>query len=286
MYKSRELLHANTMDNIKQKQNDTNVKNVVIVGASSGIGYEIALRLLSQNCIVYNISRTHCLLEGVENFIADISNTEEFNTAIDSIVNRVEHIDILIYAAAFSMASSVEYAKQKDYYYLMQVNYFGAVQTVQKILPKMKENGGRIFFISCSGAILPVAFDSFYSSSKAALNMLAKGLAVELEPYSIEVCSVLPTSTATNFTYKRKLYTDDENKEYAAKMKKATTVLANMEQNGLAASEVAKMVVSAIDQKHLPTFLHCGIRSKLFAVANRVLPTKAMHYINKKIYKQ
>ena len=274
------------MDNMKEKQNDTNAKHVVIVGASSGIGYEIALRLLSQNCVVYNISRTHCLLQGVENFIADISNTEAFNTAIESIVDMVDHIDILIYAAGFSMASSVEYAKQSDYYYLMQVNYFGAVQTVQKILPKMKENGGRIFFISCSGAILPIAFDSFYSSSKAALNMLAKGLAVELEPYSIEVCSVLPTSTATNFTYKRKLYTDDENKEYTPKIRKATTVLANMEQNGLAASEVAKTVVSAIDQKHLPTFLHCGIKSKLFAMANRVLPTKTMSLLNKKIYKQ
>ena len=275
------------MENNKQEQTVTKVKNVVvIVGASSGIGYEIALRLLTKNYLVYNISRTHCLLDGVENYIADISNTDALNKALDAILETVNNIDILIYAAAFSMASSVEYAKEKDYQYLMQVNYFGAVQTVQKVLPKMKRYGGKILFISCSNAILPIAFDSFYSSSKAALNMLAKGLSVELEPYAIEVCSVLPTSTATNFTYKRKMYSDDETKDYTTNIKKATTVLANMEQNGLSASDVAKKVIDALDQKHLPTFLHCGIKSKLFAVANRILPTKTMHYINKRIYKQ
>ncbi len=275
------------MENNKYEQITTKAKNVVVlVGASSGIGYEIALRLLTKNYRVFNISRTHCLLDGVENYIADISNRETFNAAIDAILENVANIDILIYAAAFSMASSVEYAKEKDYQYLMQVNYFGAVQIVQKVLPKMKQYGGKILFISCSNAILPIAFDSFYSSSKAALNMLAKGLSVELSPYAIEVCCVLPTSTATNFTYKRKMYAEEETKDYTTNIKKATTVLANMEQNGLSASDVAKKVIDALAQKHLPTFLHCGIKSKLFAVADRVLPIKAMHYINKRIYKQ
>lgn len=275
------------MENNKYEQITTKAKNVVVlVGASSGIGYEIALRLLTKNYRVFNISRTHCLLDGVENYIADISNRETFNAAIDTILENVANIDILIYAAAFSMASSVEYAKEKDYQYLMQVNYFGAVQIVQKVLPKMKQYGGKILFISCSNAILPIAFDSFYSSSKAALNMLAKGLSVELSPYAIEVCCVLPTSTATNFTYKRKMYAEEETKDYTTNIKKATTVLANMEQNGLSASDVAKKVIDALAQKHLPTFLHCGIKSKLFAVADRVLPIKAMHYINKRIYKQ
>lgn len=281
------MLHTSCMENNKYEQITTKAKNVVVlVGASSGIGYEIALRLLTKNYRVFNISRTHCLLDGVENYIADISNRETFNAAIDAILENVANIDILIYAAAFSMASSVEYAKEKDYQYLMQVNYFGAVQIVQKVLPKMKQYGGKILFISCSNAILPIAFDSFYSSSKAALNMLAKGLSVELSPYAIEVCCVLPTSTATNFTYKRKMYAEEETKDYTTNIKKATTVLANMEQNGLSASDVAKKVIDALAQKHLPTFLHCGIKSKLFAVADRVLPIKAMHYINKRIYKQ
>ncbi len=82
------------------------------------------------------------------------------------------------------------------------------------------------------------------------------------------------------------MYAEEETKDYTTNIKKATTVLANMEQNGLSASDVAKKVIDALAQKHLPTFLHCGIKSKLFAVADRVLPIKAMHYINKRIYKQ
>ena len=122
----------------------------------------------------------------------------------------------LVYCAGFSMAAPIEYADEKDYHYLFDVNYFGAVRAVQCAVPFMKERGGRIVLVSSMGGLFPVAFDSFYSSSKAAVDMLVKSAALELEPYGIRVCSVQPGGTSTAFTFKRKIYGDAENGEYAS----------------------------------------------------------------------
>lgn len=70
----------------------------------------------------------------------------------------------------------------------------------------MKENGGRIVLVSSMGGILPIAFDCFYSCSKAALNMLAKSANSELGEFNIRATAVLPGGTATTFTFKRKVY--------------------------------------------------------------------------------
>lgn len=65
--------------------------------------------------------------------------------------------------------------------------------------------------------------------------MLVKSAALELEPYGIRVCSVQPGGTSTAFTFKRKIYGDAENGEYAEKVKLAAAALADMEQGGMSA---------------------------------------------------
>ena len=116
--------------------------------------------------------------------------------------------------------------------------------------------------------------------------MLAKAAAIELEPYHIFVSSVQPGGTSTGFTFKRKIYPDEENREYAAKLKRATAALANMEQGGLSAGEVAKQVADVLCDKHPPLSVRCGGMSKFYAAVKRVLPESATQYINKKAYKQ
>lgn len=262
-------------------------RSVVIVGASSGIGYETALRLLGRGYSVSNISRTPCNLERVSNFKADVSAGSSLEKAIgDAAAERGNELYALVYCAGFSMAAPIEYAAEKDYRYLFDVNYFGAVRAIQSAVPFMKKRGGRIVLVSSMGGLFPVAFDSFYSSSKAAVDMLVKSAALELEPYGIRVCSVQPGGTSTAFTFKRKVYGDAENKEYAEKVKLAASALADMEQGGMSAGEVARSVADAVCGKNPPLLLQCGGWNKFCAVAKRVLPDKATQYINKKVYKQ
>lgn len=261
-------------------------KTVIVVGASSGIGYETALRLVGRGYCVVNISRTPCSLERVKNYAADVTAGDTLEKAVKSIAAESENIGGLIYCAGFSMAAPIEYADEKDYRYLFEVNYFGAVRAIRAVAPYLKKRGGNIILVSSMGSTFPVAFDSFYSCSKAAVDMLVKGASLELEPYNIRVCSVQPGGTSTGFTFKRKVYADEDNHEYAAKVKRATAALANMEQSGMSAGEVANTVADAFCEKNPPLLLQCGGWNKFYAVANRVLPGKATQFINKKRYKQ
>ena len=261
-------------------------KTVIVVGASSGIGYETALRLVGRGYCVVNISRTPCSLERVKNYAADVTAGDTLEKAVKSIAAESENIGGLIYCAGFSMAAPIEYADEKDYRYLFEVNYFGALRAIRAVAPYLKKRGGNIILVSSMGSTFPVAFDSFYSCSKAAVDMLVKGASLELEPYNIRVCSVQPGGTSTGFTFKRKVYADEDNHEYAAKVKRATAALANMEQGGMSAGEVANTVADAFCEKNPPLLLQCGGWNKFYAVANRVLPGKATQFINKKRYKQ
>ena len=261
-------------------------KTVIVVGASSGIGYETALRLVGRGYCVVNISRTPCSLERVKNYAADVTVGDTLEKAVKSIAAESENIGGLIYCAGFSMAAPIEYADEKDYRYLFEVNYFGALRAIRAVAPYLKKRGGNIILVSSMGSTFPVAFDSFYSCSKAAVDMLVKGASLELEPYNIRVCSVQPGGTSTGFTFKRKVYADEDNHEYAAKVKRATAALANMEQGGMSAGEVANTVADAFCEKNPPLLLQCGGWNKFYAVANRVLPGKATQFINKKRYKQ
>lgn len=261
-------------------------KTVIIVGASSGIGYETALRLIGRGFTVVNISRTPCSMQRVKNYAADVTVGDTLEKAVAEAVKAADGLYALVYSAGFSMAAPIEYADEKDYRYLFDVNYFGALRALKCAVPHLKKRGGRIVFVSSMGGTFPVAFDSFYSSSKAAVDMLAKAAAIELEPYHIHVCSVQPGGTSTGFTFKRKIYADEENREYAAKLKRATAALANMEQGGLSAGEVAKQVVEVLCEKHPPLSVRCGAMSKFYAAAKRVLPDRTTQFINKKAYKQ
>ncbi len=261
-------------------------KTVIVVGASSGIGYETALRLVGRGYRVVNISRTPCSLERVRNYAADVTAGDTLEKAVKSIAAESENIGGLIYCAGFSMAAPIEYADEKDYRYLFEVNYFGALRAIRAVAPYLKKRGGNIILVSSMGSTFPVAFDCFYSCSKAAVDMLVKGASLELEPYNIRVCSVQPGGTSTGFTFKRKVYADEDNHEYAAKVKRATAALANMEQSGMSAGEVANTVADAFCEKNPPLLLQCGGWNKFYAVASRVLPGKATQFINKKRYKQ
>lgn len=261
-------------------------KTVIVVGASSGIGYETALRLVGRGYCVVNISRTPCSLERVRNYAADVTVGDTLEKAVKSIAAESENIGGLIYCAGFSMAAPIEYADEKDYRYLFEVNYFGALRAIRAVAPYLKKRGGNIILVSSMGSTFPVAFDCFYSCSKAAVDMLVKSASLELEPYNIRVCSVQPGGTSTGFTFKRKVYADEDNHEYAAKVKRATAALANMEQSGMSAGEVANTVADAFCEKNPPLLLQCGGWNKFYAVANRVLPGKATQFINKKRYKQ
>lgn len=260
-------------------------RTAVVVGGSSGIGCETCLRLVNRGWNVINISRTPCKNSKVINIAADASDGGAVPEAIKAAADKYG-ISALVYCAGFSMAAPIEYAKESDYRYLFEVNYFCALQSVQTVIPYFKNGGGRIVLVGSLGGDFPICFDSFYSSSKAALEMFARAAYSELRPYGIKVTGLLPGGTATNFTKKRKVYTEEENKSYSPSVNRAVAALANMEQSGMKPEVVAETIYNILIEDKPPVIKICGAKNTVLRLAARVMPEKLTLKINERMFHQ
>ena len=260
-------------------------KTAVIIGGSSGIGYETCLRLVNRGWNVVNVSRTPCKSAKVTNILADAADGAALAAAIKKAAGK-NGISLLIYSAGFSMAAPIEFAKEEDYKYLFEVNFFGALRAIQNTIPHMKEKGGRIILIGSLGGALPIVFDSFYSASKAALEMLCRAAYSELKPYNIKVTGVLPGGTATGFTFKRKIYNENETGRYAGSMNKAVAALANMEQSGMSPAAVAEIICNLTTLDKPPVIKICGAKNTAYRLFSRIMPEKVTLNINDRMYNQ
>jgi len=255
-----------------------------IIGASSGIGESCAQKFLSEGYVVYNGSRNPSTVDGVKNLTLDVATESTIDEAISIIEEEQGGLDVLVYSAGYSMMAPVEYAKQSDYRYLMEVNFFGFVLTVQKAMPLLVRRHGRIIALSSIGAVVPIGFDAFYSASKAALNMFIRELNIEIAKKGVKAIAVMPGGTKTSFTRDRNVYSEEEAKEYSEYVKNASKALGEIEQKGMSPEEVAETVYRAATGK-TPEIISAGAVNKTIHALSRIMPTLETRMISKLIFR-
>ena len=116
--------------------------------------------------------------------------------------------------------------------------------------------------------------------------MLSRCAYSELKPYGIKVTGLLPGGTATGFTYKRKVYSDDENKGYSANVNRAVAALANMEQSGTSPAAVAEIIYNILCEDKPPVIKICGAKNTVLRLVSRVMPEKLTLKINERMFHQ
>lgn len=170
-------------------------KNIIVSGASSGIGYALALKFALKGHQLIAISRREDRLielksksENIHILPIDL-NSVELKDQIASIMEEISSIDILINNAGqlinkpFLDTSIEEFAQQ------YQSNVLSAINLIQASLPFLSK-GGHIVNISSMGGYQGSSKFmglSAYSSSKGALSILSECLAEELKPRGIAV---------------------------------------------------------------------------------------------------
>ena len=271
---------------IQEKEPVQPRRTAVIVGGSSGIGKETALKLSARGYRTFNVSRTSLKGERVRTVTADAAQEGELSKAIHGIGEECGGIDLLVYSAGFSMAAPLEFAKSGDYRYLFEVNYFGAIEALRAAMPYLKKRGGRVVFVGSLGGDMPVPYDSFYSSSKAALCMLAREANVELRERGVRVSALLPGGQATDFTYSRRIYGEDESLNYAQSVKKASAALANIEQGGMNPSLVAEAIIKLAEKKNPPPVAVAGGMNGLTRYLYKLLPERITDWYVRKKFNQ
>ena len=260
------------------------MKRVLIVGASSGIGYETAKKFLSRGYQVINISRRECKLNGVENLLCNVVERER----LDEVLNKVleyKSLDCLIYSAGFSMASPLEYVLEGDYRYLYEVNLFAFLHCVRVLIPALRVAQGTVCAISSMASITSIPYDLYYCGSKSALNATVNALRYELSPEGINVIAVLPGGTKTKFTEKRKIYPPPSVNGYAKALTLATEQLEKIEQSGQKAERVANFVYKKCTlPSPMASLYPSGIFNKLVTLFLRFCPQSVSYLITKTIF--
>jgi NAD(P)-dependent dehydrogenase (short-subunit alcohol dehydrogenase family) len=177
-------------------------KNIFITGASSGIGRAAAALCdsLGANTIISGrnageLNKTAALLKNkTQQLIADLSSEAE----ISKLVSGLHSLDGFVHCAGIIQPVPVKFLKQKNIDEIFRINFNSAVLLSSGLLSARKLNeGASVIFISSVSAHHPYTGGSLYTSSKAALESFAKGLALETASKRIRVNTISPALVRT-----------------------------------------------------------------------------------------
>ncbi len=191
------------------------LKNSVILltGASSGIGYQLAKDLCNEGAQLALLSRRADLLESltgelnkktkINYYKCDVTIKSEVQETISKIKNDFSKIDIAILNSGVGFRSSVLDYNSEAAEKTFNTNVLGAVYCIEQILPEfISEKRGVIVGVSSLGDGKGFPKSGFYSASKAALTILLESLRVELKNYNVKVITVKPGFVKTPMTDK------------------------------------------------------------------------------------
>ncbi len=267
---------------------------VLITGASTGIGLAAAVQLMNRSVKVYAASRrggkSEKAASGVGEMIhvkMDVTNEQEIAAVVAQILKENNKLDGVICNAGNGIAGAIEDTTTEEAKYQFETNFFGVVKTIQACLPIFRKQGyGKIVTTSSVAAIVPIPFQAFYSAVKSALLIYMQALAIEVKPFGIQCCTILPGDSKTDFTNARKYTKQAEsgNSVYAKKMKYSVGKMEKDEQNGMSPDVVARSMVNQILSKSMKTIVIPGIQYKIICWLFYRLPDKVSLWIIGKIY--
>ncbi|MBA3962645.1 MAG: glucose 1-dehydrogenase [Chthoniobacterales bacterium] len=176
-----------------------NNKIAVVTGGNSGIGLATAHEFKAQGARVVIIGRKADAVEKAAKEIgddtlgvtADVSRVADLDRAFETIRAQVGRIDVLFVNAGIGKFAPLAEADEALFDEMTDANFKGAYFTVQRALPLLSD-GASVIFTSTVAVHLGMPGASIYAAGKAALNSLAKTLAIELASKKIRVNVVSP----------------------------------------------------------------------------------------------
>ena len=179
-------------------------RTMLVTGASSGIGHDIAFVLARLGVKSALLARRQVLLDDLASEIrhqggdalvltADISRAEEVRGAVARALNDFGHIDILVNSAGILESGSVETMDPQSFQRMLDVNVLGTLHTIQAVLPSMRQAGsGDIVNIGSLAGRRGMPPLGGYSATKFALVGLTEALRVELFGTGVHIALVMP----------------------------------------------------------------------------------------------
>ncbi|MCL2747706.1 MAG: SDR family oxidoreductase [Oscillospiraceae bacterium] len=263
-------------------------RTIVITGAGSGIGLACAEAFANQGYRVWALSRRaggearDMGAGSIRPLACDVRDDASVAAAVS--VMRIagdagDDIGIVLHCAGFGIAGAAEDTPLEAVREQFETNYFGVLQVNRHILPIFRARGGGLVLLMGSMAgLIPIPYQSHYSSTKFALEAYCEALRMEGRPLGIRACIIEPGDTRTGFTDARESALP-EGSPYAEACQKAVDCMAVDEQNGHSPGKVARVTLRLARRKNPPTRRAVGMSYKTLALLRRLLPSRTIAWV-------
>jgi len=197
-------------------------KNVVITGASTGIGFATAKAFIEKEANVLITSRSQENLQkasdkinsaNLKTVVSDTANLKGIALLEKAVAENGNKIDVLFLNAGIAVSTSIEEVTEEDFDAQFNTNVKGMFFTLQRLMPHLND-GASVVFTSSTVATAANSGTSIYSATKGAVNKIAQIAANELAARKIRVNIVSPGPIRTEGL--EKVVTTDEGKDYLA----------------------------------------------------------------------
>jgi glucose 1-dehydrogenase len=188
-------------------------KTAIVTGAGQGIGFEICRQLAMQGANVLlndveaalaNDASQQIINEGGKCIpvVGDCSKHAFIHQMVETAVSKFGSLDIVIANAGITLFGNFFTYSPESFFRVMEVNLGGSFFLTQSAANQMKqqESGGSILLMSSVTGHQAHKDLAAYGMSKAALEMLAKNLVIELSPFKININAIAPGATLTERT--------------------------------------------------------------------------------------
>jgi len=255
--------------------------NVLITGATSGIGLATTLLFSEKGYNVWGVSRfakTEVpLADNVTLVKVDVTDEKNVETAIkkiwdDAIAKTKAGIGIVVHCAGFGIGGSAEETEHNIALRQFQTNYFGVLNVNRYLLKLMHTQKHSLVLIlgSVAGRI-SIPFQSHYSATKFALEAYTEALRIEAKEFGIRATIIEAGDTKTPFTAKRQIAINEDS-PYKKQALLSIKKMEEDEQSGYEPTKVAKVILSIAKRKHPPVRIAVGFSYKLLLFLKRILP--------------
>ena len=257
-------------------------KVALVTGSSSGVGLETALALARDGYQTFASMRDIGKARELEHVVKkenlsieiielDVDKEESIISAIKKVVTDTGRLDILVNNAGYGQFGCTEDVSVDDFRKQFETNFFSIVRIIQEVAPIMrKQNSGIIVNISSVVGRMGLPVSPAYISTKFALEGLSECLRYELGQFGIKTTLIEPGVIKTNFFNSMKVPESKIDPKYKTLTDNILAGLKMMVEMGTAPSQVADVIIKAInDDEILPRYI-VGTDAAMFMEAKKM----------------
>ncbi|MEV5324437.1 SDR family oxidoreductase [Nonomuraea sp. NPDC052634] len=258
----------------------TESKNVLVTGASTGIGRATALLLAREGFTVYAGVRKEAdgqaLGPAVTPIPLDITDAGQIAGA----ARRLGRLDALVNNAGIGVTGPLEFVPLDALRWQYEVNVFGQIAVTQAMLPMLRASRGRVVTVGSVGSWITLPFGGPLCSSKHAIRSLNDALRMELKPYGVAAVLIEPGSIHTDAVDKledevepRLASLGEEGRRlYGRAYRTMTAAGLKEERSGSSPDVVARAILHALTARKPRARYPVGKKSRLMSTMGRILP--------------